>query len=248
MYSFGSGVLLGQRTDIANATPINFGLIQEVSLDLGFDTKMLYGQNQFPVAIARGKGKVTGKAKMAKISGIAFASLFFGLTLSAGQLATAFGEGPSAVPASPFQITVVNGATWVDDYGVVNAATGLPLQRVASGPVAGQYAVAAGGIYTFSSADHTSGVAVLISYTYTVSGSGQQLTLPNNLLGTTPTFQAQLYTTFQGLPLNVKLLNCVSGKLALATKLDDFVIPELDFDCFANAAGNVLQMSFAEAS
>ena len=33
MYSFGSGVLLGTRTDIANATPVNFGLVQEVTID-----------------------------------------------------------------------------------------------------------------------------------------------------------------------------------------------------------------------
>ena len=33
MYSFGSGVLLGTRTDILNATPLNFGLVQEVTID-----------------------------------------------------------------------------------------------------------------------------------------------------------------------------------------------------------------------
>jgi hypothetical protein len=33
MYSFGSGVLIGTRSDIANATPLNFGLVQEVTID-----------------------------------------------------------------------------------------------------------------------------------------------------------------------------------------------------------------------
>jgi hypothetical protein len=33
MYSFGSGVLLGTRTDVPNATPVNFGLVQEVTID-----------------------------------------------------------------------------------------------------------------------------------------------------------------------------------------------------------------------
>ena len=89
---------------------------------------------------------------------------------------------------------------------------------------------------------------MLISYTYTVSGAGQQFTLANPPMGTTPSFQAQLYTSFQGKPANVKLFNCVSSKLSFATKLEDFTIPELDFDIFANAAGNVLQWSFAEAS
>jgi hypothetical protein len=245
MFSFGSGVLLGQRTDIANSTPVNFGLVQEVSLDLQFTAKQLYGQYQFPVAVARGQAKASGKAKMAQISGLAFNNLFFGATLGAGQLATSFGEAQSVPAATPFTVSVGNAAAWQDDYGVVYAATGLPLSKVASTPAAGQYSVAA-GIYTFNSAD--AGKAVLISYTYTVSSTGQQLTLANPLLGATPTFQAQLFTTFQNKPVNVKLFNCVSSKLSFATKLEDFVIPELDFDIFANAAGNVLQWSFAEVS
>jgi hypothetical protein len=245
MFSFGSGVLIGTRTDIANATPINFGLVQEVQLDLQFTSKELYGQYQFPVAIARGQGKATGKAKMARVSGLAFNNLFFGASLVSGQLATAFGEAQSVPASTPFTVSVTNAGQWQDDCGAVYAVSGLPLTKVASAPAAGQYSVAA-GVYTFHSAD--AGAAVLISYTYTVTGSGQQLTLANPLMGTTPTFQAQLYTSFQGKPCNVKLFNCVSTKLAFATKLEDFVIPELDFDIFANSAGNVLQWSFGEAS
>ena len=245
MFSFGSGVLIGTRTDIANATPINFGLVQEVQLDLQFTAKELYGQYQFPVAIARGQGKASGKAKMARVSGLAFNNLFFGASLIAGQLATAFGEAQSVPASTPFTVSVTNAGQWQDDCGVVYAASGLPLAKVASAAAAGQYSVAA-GVYTFNSAD--AGASVLISYTYNVMGSGQQLTLANPLLGTTPTFQAQLYTSFQGKPVNVKLFNCVSSTLTFATKLEDFVIPELDFDIFANAAGNVLQWSFAEVS
>jgi hypothetical protein len=245
MFSFGSGVLIGTRTDIANATPINFGLVQEVQLDLQFTAKELYGQYQFPVAIARGQGKASGKAKMARVSGLAFNNLFFGASLIAGQLATAFGEAQSVPASTPFTVSVTNAGQWQDDCGVVYAASGLPLAKVASAAAAGQYSVAA-GVYTFNSAD--AGASVLISYTYNVMGSGQQLTLANPLLGTTPTFQAQLYTSFQGKPVNVKLFNCVSAKLTFASKLEDFVIPELDFDIFANAAGNVLQWSFAEVS
>lgn len=245
MFSFGSGVLLGARTDLPNATPINFGLVQEVQLDLQFAAKELYGQYQFPVAIARGQGKASGKAKMAQVSGLAFNNLFFGASLAAGQLATSFGEAQSVPAVTPFTVSVANAASWQDDYGVVYAATGLPLAKATSAPAAGQYSVAA-GVYTFNAAD--AGKGVLISYTYTLAGAGQQLTLTNPLLGTTPTFQAQLYTSFQGKAVSVKLFNCVSSKLSFATKLEDFVIPELDFDIFANAAGNVLQWSFAEVS
>ena len=245
IYSFGSGVLLGQRTDVANSTPVNFGLVQEVQLDLQFTTKELYGQYQFPLAIARGQAKASAKAKLAQVSGLAFNNLFFGQTLATGQLATSYGEAASVPSSSPYTASAANASSFTDDYGVVYAATGLPLTKVASGPATGQYSEAS-GVYTFASGD--AGKAVLLSYTYTLAGSGQEMTLSNPLLGTTPTFQAQLYTSFQGKPVNVKLFNCVSSKLSFATKLEDFTIPELDFDVFANPAGQVLSWSFAEAS
>ena len=60
--------------------------------------KELYGQQQHPLAIARGTIKTTGKAKVARISGLAMASLFYGVTPVPGQLMTAFGES-GTIPA-----------------------------------------------------------------------------------------------------------------------------------------------------
>ncbi|WGJ15637.1 hypothetical protein QEV83_05065 [Methylocapsa sp. D3K7] len=245
MYSFGSGVLLGTRTDTANATPINFGLVQEVTIEEAATIKELSGQFQRPVAIARGSIKTTGKAKVARISGIAFANLFYGVTPSAGQLATSFAEVGTVSSAAPFTYTVVNAASFVDDEGLLYAATGLPLTKVSATPSFGQYSVAS-GVYTLNSTD--SGKAILASYTYTISGSGEKFTVTNQLLGTTPTFQAVFYSTFQGQAISLKLNNCTSNKLSFHTKLEDFVMPEFDFSCFADPAGNVMTWSFAEAS
>ncbi len=123
MYSFGSGVLIGTRTDIANATPVNFGLVQEVTMDETATIKELYGQQQHPLAIARGTIKTTGKAKVARISGLAMASLFYGVTPVPGQLMTAFGESGMIPAGSPYTVTVANAATAADDLGVLNALT-----------------------------------------------------------------------------------------------------------------------------
>lgn len=245
MYSFGSGVLLGTRTDIANATPVNFGLVQEVTVEETASIKELYGQYQRPLAAARGTIKTTGKAKVARISGLAFANLFYGVTPLAGQLATSFAEAGAVAATTPFTVTVANAATFVNDDGVLYATTGLPLTKVASAPTAGQYSVAS-GVYTFNSSD--AGKAVLTSYTYTISGAGQKFTVANQLLGTTPTFQALFYTSFQGQAISLQLNNCTSTKLSFQTKLEDFVMPEFDFSCFADASGNVMTWSFAEAS
>jgi hypothetical protein len=240
MYSFGSGVLLGTRTDIPNATPVNFGLVQEVTIDETATIKELTGQFQRPVAIARGSIKTTGKAKVARISGMAFANLYYGVTPTAGQLATSFAEADAVAASSPYIVTVFNAATFVGDE-----ATGLPLTLVASAPAPGQYSVAS-GVYTFNSAD--AGKSILATYTYTVSGTGQKFTVANQLLGTTPTFQALFYTTFQSQAISLKLNNCTSNKLSFQTKLEDFILPEFDFSCFADASGNVMTWSFAEVS
>jgi hypothetical protein len=174
---------------------------------------------------------------------MAFANLFYGVTPAAGQLATSFAETGTITSSSTY--TVLNAATFVSDDGVLYATSGLPLTKVSSAPGAGQYSVAA-GVYTFNSAD--SGKNVLVSYTYTVSGTGQTFTIANQLLGTTPTFQALFYTTFQSQAITLKLNNCTSSKLSFHTKLDDFTMPEFDFSCFADSAGNVMTWSFAEVS
>ena len=158
MYSFGSGVLIGTRTDIANATPVNFGLVQEVTLDETASVKELFGQFQRPLALARGTIKTSGKAKVARISGLAFANLYYGATPVAGQTATSFAEAGTVAASSPYVVTVANAATFVGDEGVVYAASGLPLTKVATSPAAGQYSVAA-GVYTFDATD--AGKAVL---------------------------------------------------------------------------------------
>ncbi|MCB4802650.1 hypothetical protein QO001_002202 [Methylobacterium brachiatum] len=243
MYSFGSGVLIGTRTDIANATPVNFGLVQEVTIDETATIKELYGQQQHPLAIARGTIKTTGKAKVARISGLAIASLFYGVALVPGQVMTAFGEAGTIPADKPYAVTTANAATAVDDLGVLNALTGLPFTRVATAPAPGQYSVA-NGVYTFAADDK--GKSLLINYTYVLAGAGQRFTVTNQLLGTTPTFSAQFYTTFQGNAVNVKFNNCTSSKLGFGTKLEDFVMPEFDFSVFADAAGNVATWSFGD--
>jgi hypothetical protein len=54
MFGFGAGALWGTPlTDyagnaIANPTPILFGTLQDVSMDISFDVKELHGENQFP--------------------------------------------------------------------------------------------------------------------------------------------------------------------------------------------------------
>jgi len=48
MFVFGSGVLTGTQLNVATPTPINFGLVQKVSVNTSVSVKELYGQFRFP--------------------------------------------------------------------------------------------------------------------------------------------------------------------------------------------------------
>jgi hypothetical protein len=245
-YAFAAGYLFGLRNDVANATPVRFGALQEVQIDIQYTLKELYGQNAFPLAIARGQSKIQGKAKFAQINGLAFNNLFFGQTQSQGQQATSVLEAATVPAATPFTATVANAASFVADLGVAYAATGVPLTKVTGAPTAaGQYSVnAATGVYTFFSGD--AGAAVLVTYTFNVTTSGQKITIANTVAGVTPTFQVNLAQPWNGKTLNLQLNSCVSGKLGLATKAEDFLVPELDFSAQADAAGNIGALSLGE--
>lgn len=235
MYQFAQGSLYGLTT----GSPVQarqFGALQDVGIDFDFTLKPLYGQNQFPLVIARGQGKITAKARLADIRAAVFNDLFFAQTLTTGRSVAAIKEA-GTVPTTPFQITVANSATWVEDLGVVFAATGVPLTRVASAPTTGQFSVAA-GVYTFAAADV--GLGVAIDYRYTVAGgTGSSIAIANPVAGTTPTFQVRFAQKFNGQDWMISFNSCVSGKLAIATKLEDFTIPELDFMVQADAANNI---------
>ena len=244
MFVFGSGVLIGTP---AGGAPINFGLAQEVTLNVQTTTKALYGQSNFPVAIGSGTKKMTGKAKMARISGQALGSLFFGIPLSTGVVQTQFGESPGSTTATSY--TVANATHFVADQGVVYASSAQPLKQVSSAPATGQYAVnAATGTYTFASGDSVN--QVLISYTYSNAASGESIAVTSQLIGPSVTFSANLFASDPGTgkQFSVLLYNCVAEKLSFGTKLEDFLVPELDFQCFANAAGQVCQFNFGDAA
>jgi hypothetical protein len=254
MFQFGSGTLWGLPTGgniAANPTPTKFGTLQDVSLDISGDVKQLYGQKQFPEAIARGKCKITGKAKFAYINGKQLNDLFFGQAMGTGMKQVSLDEAWT-IPASPFQVTVNQAANFVNDsrgdQGVrytSGAKAGQPLTKVTSGPVAGQYSVnTATGVYTFASAD--TGAGVIISYMFTVAASGTQLNITNQMMGFAPTIQVLLESVYNNNQFNVLLYNAIASKLNFATKQEDFIVPEMDFEAFANAAGQVIDVYSSE--
>ena len=295
MYSFGAGALFAIPTidyngnQVTSPTPIQFGVLQDVSLDFSRTNKELHGQYAFPVAVGAGSGKITGKAKTGLING-AVLNLIFGTGISVqGEQKAALdelGTIPGAKPAtslspsispslspstvtstssskspslspspspSTYIITVAQAASFLSDLGVKYGNNGRanqdgqPFIRVPASPGTvgpGQYSVAA-GVYTFNAADM--GLNVAISYLYTTGAyPGAVYTVSNPLIGHSTFFKVIWNGTFQGKTGTFTLNRCISSKLTLNVKLEDFLIPEFDFSAMAD--DNNILWSFSVAN
>lgn len=256
-YTFGTGALWGTRTvDAAGAaipataqTPIKFGVLQSVNLELNAETKTLFGSRQFAEVVVRGQAEISVTAAAAQISGRFFNDLFFGQTLVAGYQSVVDDLTGAAIPATPFTITVTppGGGTFIESLGVRFAATQIDLVRVASAPATGQYTVSAGGAYVFAAAD--TGQTVLISYRYSATlATAQRSTVANLNTGTAPFFRCDLYApAVDGRTAVFTLPRCVSSKLSLSLSNTDFLIPNLEFSAFNDPITNsVLSYALSE--
>ena len=241
--AFGSGFMF--MTPAAGGTPVRVGLMQDVSFDITFDEKPLYGQNQWPAAMARGKAKGAIKSKFAQIDKDAIGRLFFGATPVAGQEQIKDLEAAAVPATTPYEVEVSEAANFNADLGVFYALTGQPLVQVDSGDEAtGKYSVAPDGTYTFAAGDASA--ALLISYAWSDPAVGYKTTLLNQPMGTASYFQADLYQInpeTPGAQWGMRLYRCMSSKLTFSSKQDDWMIPEFDATVQANPAGKVLDFN-----
>lgn len=237
-YFFGSGNLITTRTDVANSTPVRFGVLQDVEVDFDFTNKELIGQYQFPVDVARSSGKIMIKAKTALLLARGVNDSFFGqtLTTAGGPTFVNNESGTIPTPSGPYTITVTHSGTFVSDEGVYFAASGLPLVKVASGPTTGQYSVSA-GVYTFAAADD--GLGVFISYQYTLASGASEISIANLLQGSSPVFSIMLSNTYKGNTITWNLNQAISTKLTFPFKNTDYEINDFEASAYADQAGNI---------
>ena len=237
MYTFGVGGLFSQLSD---GTSIEFGALQDASLDFSFDKKELYGRKQYPLHVARGKGKVEGKASYADIKASNLNAILGG-TASTGQLKVAEPVTITVPSATPFTKTIT-----VPSAGTINSilavydcsgSTKSPMTLVTGTPLTGQYSFAlATKTLTFADADKGKSIQYVFDYVLT---TGKTITLTSNMMGTAPSFEVELHTVLDGLSVCIVLFKCTSEKLSLNLKNEDYTIPNFTFSAFANAADEV---------
>ena len=234
--NFGVGFL----TVIAGNQPIPIGVLQDVSVDVSYTLKELIGQSQFALDIAKGEGKITGKATFKTVNSLLLQQIMSGATVAAGNIQGAYLEGPSTPTANT--ITAVHGATFKQDLGVWDTTAQKWLTWVASGPTTGQYSVVTTtGVYTFAAAD--SAHLFALNYSYSVAATGVTLTLNNQLMGANTYFQLALFENYSSSPIGGTtgkfMPNVVISKMTMGFKNQDYTGVEIDFQAIQNLAGQV---------
>lgn len=176
MYQFGVGALFAKTE---NGESVEFGTLQNCSIDFSFDKKELHGRNQFAVKIARGKGKVDGKAAYADIKADAI-NLVLNGNITNGELKVAEPTNVVVPAGKVVSIDIPTGGTFNQVLKVYDTSgtTKVPMNIVDMTPttsgtcqVSKSTSVAGSRTYTLSKNFVAGDKVVVESVTFTVSAS-----------------------------------------------------------------------------
>jgi hypothetical protein len=232
---------------VSGLTPVKIGVLQDIEIDITADVAQLYGAQQFPVAVGRGKAKITGKAKTGTLDINMFNSLFYGGTVDTTQYRKVIESSAASAGASAPTFSVGNvGSSGITDLGLYYSATAVQLNySTAAAPTIGNYTYTSTGLYTVSTAESAT-TGFLVSYDYLSTGNGNQLLISNQNMGIQPVFQLELWEGFTdfGTRTNwdMKLNRCVSTKFNFPLKNSDFMVSDFEFSAFADSSGNVFTL------
>jgi hypothetical protein len=226
MQHFGIGYLAAIPSG-TNPTPIQFGLVKDVSVDVATNYVKERGQWQHVVAVGRGNVDISGKCGSVSLFGGAIGQVL-GVTPVAGSTVGVPGE-ISTIPTTPFQVTVANGATFAADHGVLDLTTGLWMTRAATATGTGVYAVnATTGQYTFNTADSAHKVAIAYAYTSALLGKTVAVVNTNCVLATG--IQMSVYGPgAAGKLFGVKFYSVFMPKIGFSLKPADFKAQNVEF-------------------
>jgi hypothetical protein len=241
---FGAGRFFGIN-NVSNPTPMVGGVMQDQTITIKRSTKSLYGEGSLAADVCGADIEVTGKITLGASSVRIVSDMMFGNAANDGQILQANQEAGQVPASSTYIVTVANSEDWTVDLGVRDLVTGLPMTRVASGPAAGQYAVAA-GVYTFAAADAS--LKVSVSYLYTNSEAGKSVSLINQPMGNFGNFTAVMVFPWSNEQDILTLNNCLASDHEIASKGGDYGKPTFGFMAACDTDDTLGSFSFAEAA
>jgi hypothetical protein len=225
-----------------NGTPLGVLTVQEFSFDAKVSLKPLMGENKYAEAIGAGSAKAGGKFKNGRVQSRLLNEAIMGAGNTTLAQSSKLASAEAGVVAAQ-TYTVANALNFIGDWGVSFVSTGLQLTRVASLPTAGQYSVnEVTGVYTFNAADNAK--AILVSYQYKVTGGiGRTVQVTNQLAGEATSATMLVVNKFQGGETHLTIYAAVFGGFSMGFKLEDFAMPDVDFECQADSLGRVFDLS-----
>ena len=236
LYNFGIGFV--NFTPVgANApgspSPTQYLVVQDVSIDYGFTNKPFLGQLTFPVAVARGEGKIDVKIKYGRISLKTVNDAIFAGTVATGQNVIQINEKHTA--AASITIAPPSSGTFVSDQGVLDG-NGNTMILALSAPAVGSYEVNnSTGVYTFNASQTGT---LQISYAYSLT-TGFNVAVPNKPMGQSPQAQMWVANSNWGNNLAIFIPQLVFTKLSLPQKNTDWTLVDSEAQAYSDSAGNV---------
>ena len=245
---FGTGLATLTPNLTGTVTPIVVAVLQDISVDFSGKMIDLMGNLQASVDKARGEVKLSGKFKTGYFAGGLISAILAGSSSAVGSTQPVYAEQFTLAAGT---YTTVKGALTVvgGDLGVFDVTANKFLTAVASAPATGQYVPpTSSGVYTFAAADNTH--IMQVSYMYTAAAVGTTIQYNNQMMGTNTTFGFRLFNLYQAAagganiasPAGIYLPVVSIPKLSLAFKNTGFMEKSVDFECSANAAGQLVTL------
>jgi hypothetical protein len=221
----------------ATPTPIHLATATSMSLEVKEEDVDLRGADLDIIDSFPSQRTISGKLTISDFSNSLLAAVTNGVTITAGR---PIGYSHSAaIPTTPFQITVPNGATFVKDLGVINLTDGKPMTAGATATAAGVYAVSALGVYTFHTAD--AGDTVLINYSATAAADGTTAEVAAALSSAAaPKFGIHVFKTLAGKSWGIYVPAARIPGLSVSFKRDGWSEVSLDWKAVLSATSKIL--------
>lgn len=236
--SFGLGFIGAMPT--TGGDPVYFGLAQGINITLTETKVPLRGNKKYAVDIGIGECDMKGKIDSVNMFGGSLATLIGGTT--AAGMTKLVADETGTVPATPFELTLAEAATYVNTYRVYNVTNSVQMTEVSSSPSAMEYSVAS-GVITFNTAEEGDSVLTTYSYTDAADGYSTVVTNDNQSVATKCILACCASQTTTGGELYVTFPKVVFGGLTLDIKPGQWNTNNVEFDVCADSAATICTFS-----